>query len=103
MWKRAVDSVRPSARLAETRPFIKWFKTRVPAPITGTVESVSEVTGQVFVREPPKPLALSAYLDGLVVETFPGQGASVEAACSLVQGIFGIGGEAGGTMPVGGS
>jgi hypothetical protein len=59
------------------------------------------VTGQVFLREPPKPLALSAYLDGLVVETFPGLGASVETSCSLVQGIFGIGGEAAGTIAVG--
>ena len=101
MLKREGDSVRAGEPLAENRPFIKWLKTRVPAPITGTVESVSEVTGQVFLREPPKPLALSAYLDGLVVETFPGQGASVETSCSLVQGIFGIGGEAAGTIAVG--
>ena len=100
MLKREGDSVRAGEPLAENRPFIKWLKTRVPAPITGTVESVSEVTGQVFLREPPKPLALSAYLDGLVVETFPGQGASVETSCSLVQGIFGIGGEAAGTIAV---
>jgi hypothetical protein len=101
MLKREGDSVRAGEPLAENRPFIKWLKTRVPAPITGTVESVSEVTGQVFLREPPKPLALSAYLDGLVVETFPGLGASVETSCSLVQGIFGIGGEAAGTIAVG--
>ncbi len=98
MLKREGDPVQEGEPLAENRPFIKWLKTRVPAPITGTVESVSEVTGQVFLREPPKPLALSAYLDGIVVETFPDQGASVETACSLVQGIFGIGGEAVGTI-----
>lgn len=61
---------------------------------------MSEVTGQVFLREPPRPLALTAYLDGHVVETVPGQGATVEAACSLVQGIFGIGGEAVGMIAV---
>ena len=98
MLKREGDPVQAGEPLAENRPFIKWLKTQVPAPIAGTVESVSEVTGQVFLREPPKPLALSAYLDGHVVETFPGQGASVETACSLVQGIFGIGGEAVGTI-----
>lgn len=101
MLKREGDLVQAGEPLAENRPFIKWLKTRVPAPITGMVESVSEVTGQVFLREPPKPLALSAYLDGHVVETFPGKGASVEAACSLVQGIFGIGGEAVGTIAMG--
>jgi hypothetical protein len=101
MLKREGDPVLEGEPIAENRPFIKWLKTRVPAPVTGTVESISEVTGQVFLREPPKPLALSAYLDGVVVETFPGQGASVETACSLVQGIFGIGGEAVGTIAMG--
>ncbi len=101
MLKREGDSVREGEPLAENRPFIKWLKTRVPAPVTGTVESVSEVTGQVFLREPPMPLALNAYLDGTVVETFPGQGASVETVGSLIQGIFGIGGEAVGTIAMG--
>ncbi len=98
MLKREGDPVKAGEPIAENRPFIKWFKTHVPAPITGLVDSISDVTGQVFLREPPKPLALSAYLDGDVVEVFPGQGASVETACSLVQGIFGIGGEAVGTI-----
>ncbi|PWB78807.1 MAG: hypothetical protein C3F08_08095, partial [Candidatus Methylomirabilota bacterium] len=101
MLKRAGDAVSSGEPLAENRPVFKWLKTQVPSPITGTIETVSEVTGQVFLREPPKPLALTAYLDGHVVETFPGEGATVETACSLVQGIFGIGGEAVGTIAVG--
>ncbi len=100
MLKREGDAVQAGEPLAENRPVIKWLKTQVPSPITGTIETVSEVTGQVFLREPPRPLALTAYLDGHVVETFPGQGATVETACSLVQGIFGIGGEAVGTIAV---
>ena len=100
MLKREGDAVQSSEPLAENKPLIKWLKVQVPSPITGTIETVSEITGQVFLREPPRPLALTAYLDGRVVETFPGQGATVEAACSLVQGIFGIGGEAVGTIAV---
>ncbi|MDD5560322.1 hypothetical protein [Candidatus Methylomirabilis sp.] len=100
MLKREGDAVQAGEPLAENKPFIKWMKVQVPSPITGTIETVSEVTGQVFLREPPRPLALTAYLDGHVVETFPGQGATVETACSLVQGIFGIGGEAVGTIAV---
>ncbi|PWB47531.1 MAG: hypothetical protein C3F12_06085 [Candidatus Methylomirabilota bacterium] len=100
MLKREGETVQSGEPLAENRPFIKWMKTQVPSPITGTIETVSEVTGQVFLREPPKPLALTAYLDGHVVETFSGEGATVETACSLVQGIFGIGGEAVGTIAV---
>jgi len=100
MLKREGDAVQASEPLAENKPLIKWLKVQVPSPITGTIETVSEVTGQVFLREPPRPLALTAYLDGHVAETFPGQGATVETACSLVQGIFGIGGEAVGTIAV---
>ena len=100
MLKREGDAVSSGEPLAENRPIIKWLKTQVPSPITGTIETVSEVTGQVFLREPPRPLTLTAYLDGHVVETSPNQGATVETACSLVQGIFGIGGEAVGTIAV---
>ncbi len=100
MLKREGDAVRAGEPLAENRPVFKWLKTQVPSSITGTIETVSEVTGQVFLREPPRPLALTAYLDGHIVETVPGQGATVETVCSLVQGIFGIGGEAVGTISV---
>lgn len=100
MLKREGDAVGAGEPLAENRPVFKWLKTQVPSPITGTIETVSEVTGQVFLREPPRPLALTAYLDGHVVETFPGEGATVETVCSLVQGIFGVGGEAVGTIAV---
>src|SRR5574337_101550 len=100
MLKKEGDAVRSGESLAENKPLIKWLKVQVPAPITGTIETVSEVTGQVFLREPPRPLALTAYLDGQVVETLPGQGATVQTACSLVQGIFGVGGEAVGTIAV---
>ncbi|MBI2884105.1 MAG: hypothetical protein HYY11_09435 [Candidatus Methylomirabilis oxyfera] len=100
MLKREGDAVKADEPLAENKPFIKWMKVQVPSPITGTIETVSEVTGQVFLREPPRPLALTAYLDGHVAETFPGQGATVETVCSLVQGIFGIGGETVGVITV---
>jgi hypothetical protein len=64
------------------------------------VESLSTVTGQVLLREPPRILELLAYVDGRVVEIHPGQGVTVEATCSLVQGIFGIGGETSGELVV---
>jgi hypothetical protein len=41
-----------------------------------------------------------AYIDSTVVDVIPQQGVIVEAACSLVQGIFGIGGEAWGEIVV---
>src|SRR6185436_17713635 len=86
--------------LAENKPLIKWFKTEIRSPVAGTIESLSEVTGQVLLREPPRVLNLLAYIDGTVVETIPRQGVVVEAHCSLVQGIFGIGGEVWGELLV---
>lgn len=93
MTKREGDRIAKDDILAETKPLIKWFKTDVRSPITGTVETVSTATGQVILREPPRPVELFAYLDGTVVETFPGQGVRVETTCAFIQGIFGVGGE----------
>jgi hypothetical protein len=84
--------------IAENKPFIKWLKTEIRAPITGTMESVSTVTGQVLLRQPPRRLELRAYIQGAVVEVLPRQGLVVETDCTLVQGIFGIGGEAWGEL-----
>jgi hypothetical protein len=84
--------------LAENKPFIRWFKTQVQAPISGTIESISHVTGQVFLREPPEVIRLSAYTDGTVVEVIPHQGVIVESRCAFIQGIFGVGGESSGTL-----
>ena len=98
--KKEGDAVQKDEILAENKPLIKWFKTEIRSPVAGTVESLSVVTGQVLLREPPRVLNLLAYIDGTVVETIRGQGVVVESACSLVQGIFGIGGEVWGDLLV---
>ena len=41
------------------------------------------------------------YIDGVVAEVHPEQGVTVESTCSLVQGIFGIGGETSGELVMG--
>lgn len=96
--KKAGDAVEKDEILAENKPLIKWFKTEIRSPVAGTIESVSLVTGQVLLREPARVLRLLAYVDGTIVETVPGQGVVVETRCSLVQGIFGIGGEVSGEI-----
>lgn len=98
MLKHEGESVSKDEPIAENKPFIKWFKTQVRAPISGTIESVSKVTGQVFLREPPEIIRLSAYIDGTIVEVMPEQGVVVESRCAFIQGIFGVGGETIGTI-----
>lgn len=94
------EPVRKDDVIAENRPFIKFLKTEVRSPIEGAVESVSTVTGQVLLREPPRRLELLAYIDGTVAEVHPGQGVTVDTACTLVQGVFGVGGETWGALRV---
>ena len=101
MVKREGDRVQQGDILAETKSFLKWFKTQVSAPITGTVETISTTTGQVILREPPQQVKLFAFLDGTVAEVLPGQGVRVETTCALIQGIFGIGGETWGSLVLG--
>lgn len=91
--KKGGDAVQKDEVLAENKPLFKWMKTEIRSPITGTVESISAMTGQVLLREPPRILELLGYVDGAVVEIHPQQGVTIECLCSLVQGIFGIGGE----------
>jgi hypothetical protein len=98
--KKAGDSIGKDEVLAENKPLFKWLKTEIRSPIAGTVESISTVTGQVLLREPPRVIELLGYVDGTVVEIYPHQGVTVECICSLVQGIFGIGGETYGEVVV---
>lgn len=100
MTKGEGEEVEAGEILAETRPLLKWFRRQVASPVGGTIESISDVTGQVLLREPSEPLELKAYIDGRVVDVTPGQGVAIETAAALVQGIFGIGGEATGELSV---
>lgn len=98
--KKPGDAIQKDEILAENKPFIKWLKTEVRSPAQGTVESVSTVTGQLLLREPPRLLDLLGYVQGVVVDVIPYQGATVETECSFVQGIFGIGGETWGPLMI---
>lgn len=86
--------------LARRKGLFGLFQSECKSPVTGTVESVSEVTGQVIVREAPIPVEVDAYLDGVVASVLPREGIVVESRGAFVQGIFGIGGETYGPIAV---
>lgn len=98
MEKKEGDAVREGDILARNSSLFGLFKSSVKSPITGVVESVSHVTGQVLLREPSIPVEVDAYVDGRVVEVRPGEGVVVESEGAFIQGIFGIGGETSGTI-----
>ena len=68
-------------------------RQRATAPADGTLESVSPITGQLILREPPIPVEVDAYVRGRVAEVLPEEGVVVECMGALMQGIFGVGGE----------
>jgi hypothetical protein len=92
--------VRNGELLAETQGFLGLAHRSVAAPADGFIESVSSVTGQLVLREPPIPVEVSAYVRGIVVEVLPDEGVIVEARGALLQGIFGVGGETWGAVAV---
>jgi hypothetical protein len=91
--KKEGDPVEKDTVIAENKPLIKWFKTTIKSPLKGSIESISDVTGQVLLREQPQPLEIRAYIDGKVVEVIPNSGVVIESTASFIQGIIGIGGE----------
>jgi hypothetical protein len=93
MLKKPGDSVEKNEVIARSKGLFGLFKTDVHSPVMGTLESVSSVTGQVILREPPQPVQVDAYIEGEVTEVIPNEGVVVETEASLVQGIFGVGGE----------
>lgn len=93
MLKEIGTHVEEGEIIAKTPGFFGLFKSEATAPVSGTIESVSAVTGQVIFQAHPIPVEIDAYINGVVVEVHQGEGCVVQAAATLVQGIFGLGGE----------
>lgn len=100
MLKPVGGTVSEDEIIATTKGLFGLFKSQARSPINGTIEAVSDVTGQVILREPPVPVEVKAYTDGTVTETVPNEGVTVETYGTYIQGIFGIGGETIGTLIV---
>jgi len=100
MLKKEGDSIQKEEPLARSGGLFGLFKNTYKSPVAGTVESVSDITGQVLIREAPIPVEVKAYIDGVVDEVFPNEGIAVLATAAFVQGIFGLGGEAFGELAI---
>ena len=95
------DSVAKGQVLAEGKKLFGLFKApTAESDFDGTIESISEVTGNALVREPSIPVDIKAYIQGSVAEIMPEEGAIIETRCAMVQGIFGVGGERTGDIRV---
>lgn len=94
------DQVKQDQMIAQSKGFFGFFKTPCNSPCDGTVELISNVTGQVTIRRPPVPVEISAYIDGKIKEVMDGEGVVIETEATFIQGIFGIGGEVVGELKI---
>ena len=97
---KAGDELKKGQVIAESKGFFGLFKTSIKSPIDGEVENISNITGQLLLREPRIPVQIKAFIDGLVVEVIENEGVIIENKSAYVQGIFGIGGETTGKLKV---
>ena len=98
MLKKVGDEIVKNEILARSKGFFGLFKSQVKSPINGQIESISKITGQIILREPPIPVEVIAYIDGEVIEIIKNEGVTIRISGSFIQGIFGIGGETIGTL-----
>jgi len=98
---KAGDTVEKGQLVAEGKKLFGIFKPPMAfSDYNGTIESISEVTGNALVREASIPVDITAYIQGKIAEVMPAEGAIVETRCAMVQGIFGVGGERTGVIRV---
>jgi hypothetical protein len=100
MLTKEGERISPGEPLARTKGIFGKFRHDYISQVKGTIESISSVTGQVIVRGEPLPVEVLAYLAGKVTGLLPREGCEIEADVTLIQGIFGIGGEAFGPIRI---
>lgn len=87
------QDVKKGDLIAETSGIFGMFKSSVESPVDGTIESISQSTGRVVLREAPIPVEVDAYVRGKVDEVVENEGIVLSSNAAFIQGIFGIAGE----------
>jgi hypothetical protein len=94
------SAVKKGDVVASARSLFGLVTNTVTAPTDGVLESISSITGQLILREPPIPVEVNAFVDGAVREVIAGEGVVVETRAAFLQGIFGVGGETWGEIAI---
>jgi hypothetical protein len=100
MLKKVGDPVEEGESLALYQALFGMIKKKSLSPVSGTIERISKITGQVIVRKPPIPIEIKAYIPGTIVKVMSGEGVVVQTPAAFIQGIFGIGGETNGELMI---
>jgi hypothetical protein len=100
MMVKLDEGISKNQIIAESKGIFGMFKNQLKSPIDGTLTSVSEVTGQAILSEPPIPVEVDAYTSGTITNVEIDEGVTIETEGVLAQGILGIGGENRGILEV---
>jgi len=100
MVKKEGEHVNKDEPVAKYIGFFGLVKRFVNSPISGTVESISDATGQVIVRGDPVPVSVNSYIPGKISGVMPKEGVHIQVHGAFIQGIFGLGGETFGKIRV---
>ncbi|MBQ7503364.1 hypothetical protein IJT93_11780 [bacterium] len=98
MRRKEGEAFEKDELLAQSKGLWGFFKSNLYSPITGTLESVSEVSGLAVLRAPASPVEVNAYVNGEIAEVMEDEGVVVRTQGAFLQGIFGIGGESAGEI-----
>ena len=98
MLKGEGDEVKKDEAIAIRRSFFGRSTKVCRSPIDGTIENFSKVSGRALIRGKPIQVVVRAHIPGRVIEVIPGEGAVLESRAALIQGVFGVGGEARGEL-----
>lgn len=99
MLKEVGDEVKRDEVIAIHRSFFGRLTRTCRSPIDGHLETLLS-SGVALIRGMPIPVEVKAHIPGRVVELIPAEGAVVETRAALVNGVFGVGGEAIGELVI---
>ncbi len=86
------DTVAAGTVIGSVEHLFGLIRNECKTPVAGIIEEISDKTGHISVRQPPHQITVPAYINGKVVEVTKSY-IAIETQASIVQGIFGLGGE----------
>ncbi len=98
MIKKTGDPVEKGELVAKRTELFGLVKRFYNAPVSGSVEYFSNLTGSIAIRSAPVDVQVNAYVAGKVAEVLPREGVVIESKAAFMQGIFGIGGRTHGPL-----
>ena len=90
---RLQESVAAGTVLVSAKFFFGLVKSEVLAPVSGTIAFITSDQGRIGIQIPPTKAERIAYCGGRVIGVDDVGAVELETEATLVQGIFGVGGE----------